>query len=171
MLPLRKGGASYRRPYRCACRRGACAPTTGLLSGDRPRKPGCNDRPNWYSASVKRLPVRSPRSGSCGNGRRLTPLHIRTVKQYRTAQTREDNLSPNAGFMEEYPLWVVFLRGVTQPLAMRLFQLSSPPSARAAKAGEVARRLAGGYPRGTRKKAGICYAYWRANNKRKKRRC
>ena len=54
-------------PYRCACHR-ECNVPTGLLSGDRPRKPGCNDRPNWYSMSVKHLPVRSPQSGPLRNG-------------------------------------------------------------------------------------------------------
>jgi len=32
----------------------------------------------------------------------------------KAAKPREDNLSPNAGLVKEYPLRVVFLRGVVR---------------------------------------------------------
>lgn len=40
----------------------------GLLSGGRPRKPGCSDRPNKVMGSVKPGPVRTPRSVKRGWG-------------------------------------------------------------------------------------------------------
>jgi hypothetical protein len=37
----------------------------------------------------------------------LTPLHIRIAEEYRAAGMREDNFSPNIGFMANDPLRVV----------------------------------------------------------------
>ncbi len=56
--------------------------------------------------------------------------HFDAEKKYKAAETREDNLSPNAGFMEEYPLWVEIL---TMFLAdkLRAFELHIITSSRA----------------------------------------
>ena len=51
-------------------------------------------------------------------------------RQYKTARAKVDNYPPNMGFIEEYPLWVVFFKGPNNQKGRRNRGKILPPKAR-----------------------------------------
>ncbi|VAW06636.1 hypothetical protein MNBD_ALPHA05-2336 [hydrothermal vent metagenome] len=47
-------------------------------------------------------------AGFAAPNRLFQKSHFDVGREYRAAGIREDNFSPDIGFMEDYPLWVVF---------------------------------------------------------------
>gem|GEM_PF-5202688 len=50
--------------------------------------------------------------------------HFDADEECKAPESREDNLSPNAGFMKEYPLWVVFFGGAVRAPVVGIFEES-----------------------------------------------